>query len=380
MPQWREFKGPLWTLFHGVEALVLAVTAIAVVAPLLVLTFVGFGLIPIAGSGFPLLALGIMGTRWLARRHRTWASNVLGIKIENPYRPLPSGPVGRLKTVIADPATWRDILWLPVNATVGAFLAFTQFALSFPVLIGMWANPKLRWVQARITRSLLAPTESAKLTARVEQLASSRAETVDASAAELRRIERDLHDGAQARLVALGMNLGMAEDAIDRDPTMARDMLIEARQSTTKALVELRDLVRGIHPPVLADRGLDGGVQALALDCALTVDVDIELEGRAPAPVESAAYFAVSEVLTNAAKHSGAGHAWIHVRHTEGSLQMQVVDNGHGGADLDAGTGLRGIQRRLAAFDGTLVLTSPPGGPTVVSMSVPCVLSAGPRS
>jgi signal transduction histidine kinase len=160
------------------------------------------------------------------------------------------------------------------------------------------------------------------------------------------------------------------------DPEMALKLLAEARESSGAALTELRDLVRGIHPPVLAERGLDGAVRALALTLPLPVDVHIDLPGRAEAPVESAAYFAVAEMLANVVKHSGARRAWLQIEHSGDRLIMIVGDDGTGGADPAAGGGMRGIERRLAAFDGTMAVTSPPGGPTVVTMELPCALSS----
>ena len=328
----------------------------------------------------------------------------------------------RIATWLTDTATWRDLLWAFVNCTVnvilttlslgfllgvGWYLVFPfVFALSpdgvFDVNYGLikidtfqesfyewiWAvvcaliwwygSPYLiRW-RAQIDRALLAPSR-AQLERRVAQVAESRAETIDHSAAELRRIERDLHDGAQARLVALGMNLGMAEEMLRRDPDSAAQLLEEARSATTSALGDLRSVVRGIHPPVLADRGLDGAVRAIALDMALPVDVTIMLEGRAPAPVESAAYFAVAEMLANIGKHANAASARIDIRYADGILRMTVSDDGRGGADVDSGTGMAGVRRRLAAFDGTMEVVSPAGGPTTVTMELPCVLSS-PRT
>jgi signal transduction histidine kinase len=195
---------------------------------------------------------------------------------------------------------------------------------------------------------------------------------VDTQAAELRRIERDLHDGAQARLVALGMSLALAEERLSRDPDGARALLSEARTASSDALAELRDLVRGIHPPVLADRGLAGAVQALALAAPMPVTVLAEMEGRLPAPVESAAYFALAEALTNVVKHSAASHATVTVRRSGDLLELAVSDDGIGGADPSRGTGLHGIARRLSAFDGTLAVESPPGGPTELAMVLPC--------
>jgi signal transduction histidine kinase len=227
-----------------------------------------------------------------------------------------------------------------------------------------------------VSRPLLSASEKSRLAQRVEQLAASRAETVDTQSAELRRIERDLHDGAQARLVALGMNLAMAEQALARDPDAVRALLTEARTASTDALAELRGLVRGIHPPVLADRGLVGAVQALALAVPLPVEVRADVAGRLPAPVESAAYFAVAEALTNVIKHAGAKHVWIGLSHDGDRLTALVKDDGAGGADPGGGTGLSGIERRLAAFDGTVRLESPPGGGTELAMVLPCASSS----
>jgi signal transduction histidine kinase len=218
---------------------------------------------------------------------------------------------------------------------------------------------------------MLSPSEQAQLAARVQQLTESRAETVDTQAAELRRIERDLHDGAQARLVSLGMSLGLAEERLEHDPAFARQLLAEARTANTQALAELRDLVRGIHPPVLADRGLVGAVEALALTGAVPIKVHTNLDGRLPAPVESAAYFAVAEALSNAIKHGGAGQIDIGLTRADSVLRLEVRDDGRGGAVVEGGSGLRGIERRLAAFDGCLELHSPPGGPTIVLMELP---------
>ncbi|TDQ04236.1 sensor histidine kinase [Labedaea rhizosphaerae] len=374
---WPGYRGPLWTLGNFVEALGLLVLSCLSLAmfPFMLVAAVT---IPIAGVGLVLMFLGLLVVRPMAMLQRKWAGRVLGVDLPNAYRTVPADARldDRFK-LITDPALWRDIAWLGVNGTIGFVLCLAQVILTIPMLVGMWANPKLQYINAHVSAYLLAPPASAKLQKRVEELATSRADTVDASAAELRRIERDLHDGAQARLVALSMNLGMAEDALERDPALVKEMLTEARTSTGKALTELRDLVRGIHPPVLADRGLDGGVRALALDLPITVDVDIALPSRLEAPVESAGYFAVAESLANVVKHSGAGHAWVHIRHEDGKLRMQIVDDGRGGADIGAGSGLSGIQKRLAAFDGTLVVTSPLGGPTVVTMEVPCALSSG---
>ena len=223
---------------------------------------------------------------------------------------------------------------------------------------------------ASMDRALLS-NRTQRLEARVSQLSTSRAENVDQSAAEIRRIERDLHDGAQARLVALGMSLGMADDLLARDPEAARQLLAEARLTTSAALGDLRSVVRGIHPPVLADRGLGGAVQALAMDMAIPVTTTVSLSTRPPAPVESAAYFAVAEALANIGKHARAARAWVSVEQQGDALHVEVGDDGSGGAEPEEGTGIRGVVRRLSAFDGTLALSSPEGGPTVVTIDIP---------
>jgi signal transduction histidine kinase len=243
------------------------------------------------------------------------------------------------------------------------------------VALGVATAPVALRGYGGLARLVLTPSREAELALRVEQLAQTRRETLDTGAAELRRIERDLHDGAQARLVAMGLTLDAAGRLIDTDPAAARALLYEARDASARALAELRDLVRGIHPPVLADRGLADAIKALALDSPLRVQVTGPLDGRLPAPVESAGYFAVSELLANVAKHSGAGAAEVDLRHSSGSLRITVSDDGAGGADPSRGTGLQGVARRVAAFDGVLVVSSPAGGPTVINLEVPCKLS-----
>jgi signal transduction histidine kinase len=401
------------------SALVLSVLAVLGLA-LPVLVAAGILLIPV-WVGLPLLLVAVAVLRGFAGLHRARAAALLGVEVERPYRPAPGrGWITRLKAIARDPATWRDLAWVLVNATVGmvlrllpvALLVVALAGLAFPaiwaalppgaevatvgswrvvdqesanlvgvaglvvLLLWWWTTPPLLRANAWLARWLLAPTERSRLASRVRQLAETRAETVDTQAAELRRIERDLHDGVQARLVALGMSLGLADELVGDDPDAARELLADARRSTSQALAELRDVVRGIHPPVLADRGLDGAVRALALASPLPTEVEVEVPSRLPAPVESAAYFAVAEALGNVIKHSHASRAWVRLRHAGGTLSMVVGDDGRGGADPSDGTGLRGIGRRLAAFDGTIEVASPPGGPTVVTMELPCESSS----
>jgi signal transduction histidine kinase len=228
-------------------------------------------------------------------------------------------------------------------------------------------------------RHALPNAREQALTDRVEVLTRTRRGALDVQAAELQRIERDLHDGAQARLVSVAMNLGLAEELLSKDPQSLTELLAEARSSTLTALDDLRTVMRGIQPPVLADRGLEGALRALALDLAVPVTVSGEIPGRVPVPVESAAYFAVCECLANVVKHSDALRATVDLGYRDGVLSVAVRDDGVGGASLTAGSGLRGVGRRLEVFDGTLTLTSPAGGPTVVRMEVPSELSS-PRT
>jgi signal transduction histidine kinase len=236
-----------------------------------------------------------------------------------------------------------------------------------------WLTPRTIGAHAR---TLLHPGPDPELTGRVQRLTETRGHAIDAATSELRRIERDLHDGAQARLVALGMNLRAVERMLPASPQAALALVAEARETSLRALNDLRDLVRGICPPVLADRGLGHAVQALALDTPLPTELDIDLPGRLTAPVESACYFAVAEALANAVKHSGARRVHIRIQHRSGILRIEVADDGAGGADPARGTGLQGVERRLGTFDGILAVSSPPGGPTMIVMEVPCALSS----
>jgi len=251
----------------------------------------------------------------------------------------------------------------PGNSTLSILLVGTALTAG-----GLLAAPFFLRGYERAAHALLAPAD---LQQRVRDLSQTRTELLDAGAAEVRRIERDLHDGAQARLVAMGMTLDAAGQLIHQNPEAAQALLTEAKDNSVKALAELRALARGIHPPVLADRGLADAIRALALDTPLRTYLASDLDERLPAPVESAAYFAVSELLANVCKHAEARTAWIDVRLAEGMLKIAVTDDGHGGADPARGTGLHGIERRLAAFDGLLAVNSPPGGPTSATIEIP---------
>jgi signal transduction histidine kinase len=239
--------------------------------------------------------------------------------------------------------------------------------------LGLWLVP--RAIDDR-TRALFRSASDADLARRVSRLTRTRADAVDSATAQLRRLERDLHDGAQARLVALGMSLRAAERLIPTSPQAAIELVAEARENSVKVLDELRHLVRGICPPVLADRGLADAVRALALDTPLRTDVEVDLPQRPELAVETACYFAIAEALTNAVKHSGARLVQIKIGHADGLLRITVIDDGCGGADPTAGSGLRGLERRLGTFDGVLAVNSPAGGPTIIAIEVPCAQAA----
>jgi signal transduction histidine kinase len=214
------------------------------------------------------------------------------------------------------------------------------------------------------------------LARRVDGLTRTRSDATETAVAELRRIERDLHDGAQARLVAVGMSLRAVEQLIGTNPDAALALVAEARETSSRALADLRDLVRGIYPPVLADRGLAEAVRNLALDTVLDAQVEVDLPAEPPMPVAAAVYFALAEALANAARHAAASTVLVGLEHAGGMLRATVTDDGSGGADPARGTGLAGVERRLATFDGILAVSSPVGGPTIVAIEVPCALSS----
>jgi signal transduction histidine kinase len=280
-----------------------------------------------------------------------------------------------------------------------AWPSVPRFVYSFASLTG--AGPALLWLAVesialfglglwlapRVMREHLSPAadpelaaRARKLTERVQTLTQTRYDAVDTAAAELRRIERDLHDGAQARMVAVGMSLQAAERLFASNPEAALALVAEAKESSSRALTELRDLVRGIYPPVLADRGLGDAVRALALDTPLPTVLDVDLPGEVELPVASAVYFSVAEALANVTKHAGARSVRIGLSHAGGMLRAEITDDGAGGADLAGGTGLAGVERRLATFDGILAVSSPPGGPTIVVIEVPCASSSAKTS
>ncbi|HLU74518.1 MAG TPA: histidine kinase [Nonomuraea sp.] len=312
-----------------------------------------------------------------------------GVSIEPPYLPEPPPPQpqadglyrshrtlyktprvpawnDRWRWMMTDPATWRDALWLALDPFVKVLLLplFVLLPGRGLRVYGLWCA------------TLLGATASSRMAGQISSLNRARNLAVDTQAAEMRRIERDLHDGTQARLVALGMTIGAAEQLMESDPQAAKALMAKAREASAETLTELRRVIRGIHPPVLAERGLGDAVRALAMDSALKVSVQVDLPHRPEAPVEAAAYFAVSELLANAARHGGAESVEIDISSSRANLLITVTDDGWGGADPAKGSGLAGIERRLAAFDGVMAISSPPGGPTTVTMELPRVLPA----
>ena len=328
----------------------------------------------VAGLDVALFDLAVaMAALVLIFRSRAWAATLAaaGLLVLGAYGWLIAvfWPVPGFAYGFADLANSQTPSPLWTDALEGSLL----------LALGLWLVPRV--MRQHLAETLSPPdlelaARAQQLTKRVQTLTQTRYDAVDTAAAELRRIERDLHDGAQARLVAVGMSLQAAERLFPDSPEAALALVAEAKESSSRALTELRDLVRGIYPPVLADRGLADAIRALALDAPLPVELDIDLRGEVELPVASAVYFSVAEALANAAKHARAHSVRIQLGHAAGMLRAQVTDDGWGGADPAQGTGLTGVERRLAAFDGILAVNSPPGGPTIVVIEVPCALSS----
>ena len=369
-----------------------------------------------------LLPAVVMVDRWIAGVERRRAQRLLGEPVTADYHPplsLPGDPKGRLAAAyrwllmiprcLTDRSTYVDAAWIVVHSVLGSLLAVGVLTLwawiigaaglplwwllradlpeaglvarwwplglaLAPVALAalLWAVPPLATAQARLAVVLLGPPQRQRLAARVAELTRSRAEALDAHSAELRRIERDLHDGAQAQVVSVALLLGVAERRFAEDPAAAAKLVAKAREGAETALVELRCLVRGMYPPILADRGLDGAIGALAAHARVPVTVETRSIGRLPAAVEAAAYFVVAEALTNVARHSNARRAAVSLRRGDGILTVSVCDDGVGGADESGGTGLLGIRRRVTALDGRAELRSPLGGPTTLTVELQC--------
>jgi signal transduction histidine kinase len=347
----------------------------------------------VAVVGIWLLPETVLLIRRIAGAKRSMAGAWAGREIPDAYQPI-TGPLrSRLRTAVRDPGTLADLRWMAANYVYGCLglLALPLWPAGL-LVDGIWCGllrrrpvvlplvSRLADLDAAWSAALLRPSPKALLAKRVEQLTQTRAGAIAAHSAELRRIERDLHDGAQARLVSLSMRIGLAKRAYERDPQAGRRLLDEAQAHAEEALAELRHVVRGIHPPILTDRGLAGAVRALAASSGLDVTVqadDLDDGPRAPVAVESAAYFVVAEALTNATRHSGSTRAAVQLARTRTGLLVVVRDEGKGGATTPdgadtGGTGLPGMRRRVAALDGAFAVTSPAGGPTVIEAELPC--------
>jgi signal transduction histidine kinase len=373
-----------------------------------------FGLVSVIGCvalvvTLPLLPRVLAFARRLAAGERERTGRFLATTIPAP----PSATDGGVAAAATNPHDRRTVQWLALQGTVGLlagsvaigsplgvlqnagiavlwpFIPGAENTVAMSVsswgdaaltllvaagygLFGVLVPPLARWY-AKVSAARLAPPKQT-LVARLAEVTATRAAALEAHGTELRRIERNLHDGTQNRLVAVVMHLGMVERALSRDPAAALPMVRTAQDAATNALAELREVVRAIYPPVLVDRGLSGAVASLAAHCAIPCTLDEHPIPRLPAAVESAAYFVVAEALTNAVKHSGADRITVSLRAEDDVLVVEVADNGHGGADVAHGSGLLGIQRRVAAFDGTTKIHSPVGGPTVLRVDLP----AGP--
>ncbi|MFJ8937930.1 sensor histidine kinase [Streptomyces sp. NPDC102365] len=387
------------------------------------MTSLGAGLL-ITFLGVPVLAAGLAGCRGLGSLERARARGLLGLDVAapEPLRIRKQGPMGWMGATLKSGASWRHLLYTVLHfpwavfAFVVALTLWTTgwtlltyplwfwifpmyggqgglqlygdeahriyldnpFEITVTALVGLlltlatpWIVRALTLVDRLLVGGLLGPS---KLATRVVELESDRGVVVDTAAADLRRIERDLHDGAQARLVALAMDLGLAKEKLAEDPREAARMVGEAHGEVKTALQELRDLARGIHPAVLTDRGLDAALSSVASRCTVPVQVEVDLPARPAPAIEGIAYFTVSELLQNISKHSRATRATratVDVWRIENRLMIQVVDNGVGGADAGAGSGLAGLAGRLDAVDGILVVDSPAAGPTRVTAELP---------
>ncbi|MFD6333387.1 sensor histidine kinase [Streptomyces niveus] len=398
---WRVWAHLLGGALTGLASLLL-LAALAVSG--LLLSVIGVDLVLMLAATF-----GVPAAAVERRRMRL----VEPVPVPDPHRSLVgAGRRGRLRTRLRERATWRElgyvVVFAPLQVCVGLALAigltFAVVLLAAPLIV--WnAGPEdvmiipgrpvesplhalpataagllalvlcayaaglLAGAQVKTAVFVLSPRDEER---QVVELTRSRARLADAFEAERRRIERDLHDGAQAQLVALTMTLGLAELELRESGSPATELVSRARGEARLALTQLRDLVRGIYPQVLTDHGLDAAVAEIALRSPIPVDVDIDLPRRLPDAVETVAYFTVTEALTNAAKHSGATELTVVGRLKRGTLTLVITDNGRGGAVPSAGAGLQGLADRVAILKGRLVVSSPVGGPTRVGVEVPC--------
>jgi signal transduction histidine kinase len=345
--------------------------AIAGFVSMVVLLTLGSGL-AITITGLPLLAVGLIICRMWGRVDRARARSLLGLDIPTPSK-VPvrnSGFFGWLWAQLSDPVGWRAALYLLIRLPWGV----VSFSVTLTVLVGLWpVAPYVVYGFAAVDRALMSAllSPSSAMERRIRELEAGRETMVDAAAADRRRIERDLHDGAQARLVALAMDLGLAKERMNEDPATAARMVEQAHGEVKVALEELRNLARGIHPAILTERGLGAALSNVAGRCIVPVTVNVDLPSRPSGAVEGLLYFTTAELLTNISKHSGATNADVRVAQRGRTIELTVTDDGRGGANTTPGGGLAGLTERVRAMDGTFTLTSPPGGPTVIEVRLP---------
>lgn len=408
----RRYLRSAWPWRATLHLLTSVPLGLATLAALLLLAVAGSALAVVL-IGIPLLLTLVLAGIPLAELERRRLRLLDPRPITAAHRePDGTGLSAWLRTRLQERATWRElgyallfavVLWPLEALAVGSALVVCAGLIAAPAVLAASGDGEARvlkiWLidsyppafaallaglallplfayplgalaagRAALTRQLLSAPE-AGLDSRLRELGRSRMRLVDAFEAERRRIERDLHDGAQQRLVALSMTLGLARLEGPAEPLAG--LLAKAQEEAGTALVEIRELIRGIHPQVLTDRGLQAAVEDVADRSAVPVDVDFDLADRLPEAVETAVYFAVCEALANVAKHSGAGRARVSGRTGRGRLVVEVSDDGVGGADTGGGTGLQGVADRISVLDGHLLLSSPPGGPTVFRLRVP---------
>ncbi|MBB1246485.1 sensor domain-containing protein, partial [Streptomyces durbertensis] len=330
-------------------------------------------LMAITVIGLPVVALGLMGCRELGKWERARARVLLDLRVEEPTprrRSSYDGFLPWLWGVLRDPVAWRHALFAFIRLPWGLLTFTVVLTALFVAWPGLpWLARGLSLGDRAMVRGLLAPSDEWER--RIAELEAGRRVVTDTASADLRRIERDLHDGAQARLVALAMDLGLAKEKLTEDPEAAARMVDEAHGEVKLALQELRDLARGIHPAILTDRGLGPALSALTTRCTVPVTIHTDLPTRPAPAIEAITYYTVSELLQNISKHSKATHATVELWHNPHRLMLQITDNGQGGATTTHGTGLAGLTERLGSVDGLLLIHSPTGGPTTITAEIP---------
>lgn len=406
---WKQTAHLLLDLPFGIAWFTLVVTGLSVGAGVFVVMF----------AGVVVAALTLLAMRIVSAIERGRARVLLDVDVPDPFRPFRWEGTWkeRAKAIFADPTSWKAVAYSLLLLPVG-ILTFTVTVTAWSVALGMATFPAYAWtsdtpdwldrnlntveyvgalvviaiagflllaavphiigglarLDATLVRSLLGPDDRRRLEQQVTQLEQSRAASVDVASGERTRIERDLHDGVQPRLVATAMEIGLARErlAAGQPAEQVDELLARAQEESKAAMGELRNLVRGIHPAILVDRGLEPALSALIARLAIPVDLRVDLPVRPPSAVESTAYFVVAEALTNVAKHAQARQAQVTIRQLGDTVSVSVYDDGRGGASIGAAGGLAGLRDRVASVRGTLRVASPPGGPTTLIAELPC--------